>query len=245
MTDTEIPTLAHQAAPYLAFLEGWLAALPAIDVDPAQAAVLVVDLIEGFCDHGNLASPRIKAMVDPVVSLVSSYQQAGGAHVLLAEDAHPTDAREFASFPPHCLAETDESRTVSALAAIESPSWRRFPKQTINGMAEPALQESIEAILAAGVRDVVIAGDCTDLCIYQAALALQLLLNRSDRARYRDARVLVPARAVDTYDLPLEAAAQVGAQPHPGDLLHAIFLHHMALNGIAIAGEVRWRAAAR
>ena len=33
-------------------------------------------------------------------------------------------------------------------------------------------------------------------------------------------------------------AQSVGALPHPGDLTHAMFLHHMALNGVEIIREI-------
>ena len=46
--------------------------------------------------------------------------------------------------------------------------------------------------------------------------------------------VIVPADAVDTYDLNVETAAATGAFPHPGDFFHQIFLYHMALNGIQV-----------
>jgi hypothetical protein len=50
----------------------------------------------------------------------------------------------------------------------------------------------------------------------------------------RDARVIVPANCVQTYDMPVETAAQFGILPHDGDLLHSVFLYHMALNGVEV-----------
>jgi hypothetical protein len=50
--------------------------------------------------------------------------------------------------------------------------------------------------------------------------------------------VIVPANAVDTYDLPVEAANAIGAFPHPGDFFHQVFLYHMALNGIQVVREL-------
>ena len=51
-------------------------------------------------------------------------------------------------------------------------------------------------------------------------------------------RVIVPADCVDTYDMPVETAAEIGAMPHDAELLHAIFLYHMALNGIVIVKTI-------
>jgi len=52
-------------------------------------------------------------------------------------------------------------------------------------------------------------------------------------------RVIVPAEAVETYDRALETAKEQGGFAHPGDLMHAVFLYHMALNGIEVVRAVR------
>jgi hypothetical protein len=57
-------------------------------------------------------------------------------------------------------------------------------------------------------------------------------------ARQLNRKVIVPANCVDTYDRPVSAARAEGGLPHPGDLLHAVFLYHMALNGVEIAKSI-------
>jgi len=47
-------------------------------------------------------------------------------------------------------------------------------------------------------------------------------------------RVIVPGDCVQTYDLPVAVATGIGALPHPGDLLHDLFLYHLALNGVEV-----------
>jgi hypothetical protein len=54
----------------------------------------------------------------------------------------------------------------------------------------------------------------------------------------RQVRVIVPADCVQTYDLPVETAQELGALPHDGDLLHRVFLYHMALNGIEVVAQL-------
>jgi len=80
----------------------------------------------------------------------------------------------------------------------------------------------------------IVAGDCTDICVYQLAIHLKARAN----AQRADTAVVVPAACVQTYDLPVAAALGVGAVPHDGDLLHRVFLHHMALNGVLVVSEV-------
>jgi len=66
-------------------------------------------------------------------------------------------------------------------------------------------------------------------------MALRLSAN-SDQVR--DIRVIVPTDCVDTYDLPVDVARHWVFLPHAGDLLHLVFLYHMALNGVEIFSTV-------
>ena len=57
-------------------------------------------------------------------------------------------------------------------------------------------------------------------------------------ARGLDQRVIVPANCVETYDMPVATARELGIMPHDGDLLHRISLYLMALNGIQVVSKV-------
>jgi hypothetical protein len=61
---------------------------------------------------------------------------------------------------------------------------------------------------------------------------------RANALGQRQVRVIVPATAVDTFDMTVDVAQEVGAMPHHGDLLHLVFLYSMAQNGVEIAAEV-------
>jgi hypothetical protein len=80
-----------------------------------------------------------------------------------------------------------------------------------------------------------VVGNCTDLCVYQLAMHLRV---RHNARNVPGVSVIVPANAVDTYDLPVETASAIGAMPHPGDFFHQVFLYHMALNGIQVVREL-------
>jgi hypothetical protein len=57
-------------------------------------------------------------------------------------------------------------------------------------------------------------------------------------ARNEKIRVVLPVDCVDTYDLPVSVAQEIGAVPHEGELLHYIFLYHMRLNGIEVVARI-------
>ncbi len=233
-------TLVEQSTPFLDYLVHWQDSLSVLDLaaelpDPGRAAVLVVDLTNGFCTTGPLSSPRVQAVVAPSARLLERAHALGVQHFLLPQDAHEPDAVEFGSFAPHCVRDTIESQTVPELTSLPfADQFTLFPKNSINPALAPGLREWLDN--HAEVNTFIVVGDCTDFCIYQMALALRLGAN--DRQQ-RDVRVIVPADCVDTFDLPVDAARSLGILPHAGNLIHLLFLYHMAVNGVEIVAGVR------
>jgi nicotinamidase-related amidase len=191
--------------------------------EPASVAVLVVDLVRGFCHMGPLASPRVEALVQPTAAFLQDAAARGVGHIWYCCDEHPPDSPEFHAFPPHCVAGTAESDLHPELAALGL--GRRISKGSLNAMLETELPGLIEA--NPELRHFVLVGDCTDLCIYSAGMHLRMLAN----ARGSDWQVWVVANLVNTYDLPIAVAKEIGAMPHPGELCHQFALYQMRLNG--------------
>jgi len=227
--------LLEQSKPFLDYLVGWQAGLPTLDLaaelkEPQRAAVVVVDLTRGFCTDGPLSSPRVQAVVAPIVRLVERAHALGVPHFVLPQDTHEPDAVEFGSFAPHCVRGTPESVTAPELTALPfAGQFIVIAKNSINSTLAPGWQAW--RARHADVRTFIVVGDCTDYCIYQLAMALRVSANSNQE---RDLRVIVPADCVDTYDLPVDAAQSLGILPHAGDLIHLVFLYHMALNGVEI-----------
>ena len=155
-------------------------------------------------------------------------------HFVLAQDCHADDTPEFGSFAPHCVCGSKEAETVPELLALPfSDRFTVIPKNSISS----AIGTTLDAWLNQHHQDVdtsVVVGDCTDLCTFQLAMHLKLRAN----AHGYDQRVLVPADCVQTYDLPVDIAENLGIMPHDGDLMHAIFLYQMALNGIEVVASL-------
>ncbi len=224
---------------FLEWLKEWEANLPPVPLtsvvaDPSRTAILSVDLIKGFCTIGPLASPRVAGIVPTVAALFQRAYDLGVRHFILTQDAHDADAVEFGAFPAHCVAGTPESETVDELKALPfSDLYVIVPKKSISSSIGTDLVPWLESHPA--VNTFIVVGDCTDLCVYQAAMFLRL---RANVLGLKDFRVVVPADCVQTYDMPVEVARQVGAMPHDGDLLHRIFLYSMALNGIEVVATL-------
>ena len=230
---------ARTSASFLTWLAGWQADLKPIQLgdlvagEPAHVAVMCVDLVLGFCYEGPLASSRVARIVPPIVALFQKAQAAGVQHFVLPQDSHPPDAIEFNAYVPHCMTGTREAETVPELVALPfAEQFTLIPKNSINSAIGTGLDAWLEA--HPEVHTFIVVGDCTDLCAYQLAMHLRLRAN----ALGLQQRVLLPANCVETYDLPVETAEELGVLPHGGNLLHAVFLYSMALNGVEVVAEV-------
>ena len=232
--------LRERSAAFLDYLDEYLHTLPDLALDTLideaggaeNVAVIAVDVVNGFCVEGPLASPRVGAIVPPIRRLLESAHARGIRHVAVLRDSHTADAPEFGQFGPHCLAGTAESQLVREMADLPfAATFKDIPKNATSAWAgAETLREWVAAREADGVCAFIVVGDCTDLCVYQTAMPLKLSAN----ARNKHVDVIVPATCVDTYDLPVETARSINAKPHDADLLHALFLYHLALNGVRV-----------
>lgn len=232
-------SLATQSKPFVTYLEAWLAGLKPLKLskvidDPAKVAVLCVDIINGFCTIGPLASPRVQGIVKPITKLFSDCRDAGVRHFILTQDTHAPDAVEFANYPPHCVRDTAESQTAPELLRLPfADEYQLFKKNSIASHQNTGLDKWLKA--HPEVSTFIVAGDCSDLCTYQLAMHLRL---RANAAQIRGVRVILPENCVQTYDTPVKAAQQLGIPAHDGDLLHAVFLHNMWANGVEVVSRV-------
>ena len=254
--------LRERSAAFLDYLDSFVASLDELSLEaligaaggPEKVAIIAVDVVNGFCVEGPLASERVAAIVAPIRRLLEAAHARGVRQVAVLRDSHTPEAPEFAQFGPHCIAGTAESQLVRELADLPFAStFQDVPKNATSAwsgefghaglgmsgegraLGSETLRDWVERREAAGVRTFVVVGDCTDLCVYQTAMPLKLSAN----ARNRKIEVVVPAECVDTYDLPVETARQIGATPHDADFLHAVFLYHLALNGVRVARSIR------
>jgi nicotinamidase-related amidase len=225
----------EQSTPFLTWLVNWLNKLKAVPLTeaipyPERTAILSVDLIVGFAYQGPLSSSRVADIVPPTAKLFARARAAGIEHYILTQDCHTDDTPEFGSFAPHCACGSAEAETVPELLALPfSDRFTVIPKNSISSAIGTTLDEWLNAHHQE-VDTFIVVGDCTDLCTYQLAMHLRLRAN----AHGYQQRVIVPADCVQTYDLPVDMAANLGIMPHDGDLIHAIFLYQMALNGIEV-----------
>ena len=160
------------------------------------AVTIVVDVLNGFCKEGNLASPHCAAAIPRIRRILDQRVAAGDALIFLA-DTHDPDDREFEIFPVHCVRGTHEAEVVDELRDLVAPG-QLLRKRRYSGFFETDLDERLRRL---NPETVTVVGVCTDICVMHTVADL----------RNRDYRVVVPADGVETFDGPGHDRDQVQA----------------------------------
>lgn len=233
-------SLCDKSRLFLNYLDEWYQNLPQLPLadlvgsTPERVAVISVDMVNGFCKEGPLAGPRVGALIEPVVEVFHRAYDLGVRSFVLTQDTHPPDTPEFQAYPPHCIAGTPESQTIAELQNLPFASdITIIPKNSLSSAIGTSLGEWIGE--HPQLTTFIVVGDCTDLCVHATAMHLRLYANAHN---IHGRRVIIPASAVDTFEIPVNVARESGILAHHGDLHHLLFLHHMAINGIEVVASL-------
>jgi len=234
------------------------------DEDAAKHTfVFSADMINDFCvpdgkepTERPLASDRVGAITEPVVDVLSTVHDSGGECVLVQE-WHDPNAKEFSSFPPHGIAGTVGAEVITRIWLLPfADKFTIFLKNALTSTwayrekrheppphthpvypagYDPVWRESFDVYLSThDIRTAIIVGNCTDLCVRELAMYIKMWANQHQK----DVRVVIPENCVQTFDLPIDVAEEIGAMPHPGDVEHVWALYEMARNGIEVVKEI-------
>ena len=194
-------------------LEG-LADYDCSEIPAEKICVLSIDMNKGFTRQGILASPRVDEMVEKTADFLESAMEQG-IRVAAFSDRHTPDAAELSSYPEHCTT-PEEYELVEELQDLGlKPIWKNSTNAFMAGMGE---------LLTKGYETFIVTGCCTDICVYQCALALRTFFNQNNTK----AEVVVPLSLVETYD----------GDFHNADLMNLVFLDSMASNGILLCDSI-------
>ena len=144
--------------------------------------ILIIDMLKGFLEKGNLYCGEEARKIVPHV--VRYLQNSSMKKIFYICDSHAVNDEEFKVFPPHCIKGTEESEVIKELEPFEGEF---IPKTRYSGF----FQTSLEARLSEIRPDkVVVLGVCTDICV----------LHTISDLRNRDYTVEVPQNCVASFD---------------------------------------------
>lgn len=181
-----------------------------------KSVLFIVDMNNGFAKEGALYSDRVEGIIPRVVKVTDMFVK-NNMPVFAFTDRHKENSPEFNAFPIHCLEGTDETEIIDELKAF-GESVKTIPKQSTNAFLEACTQQELEKLIEDDVKEFIIVGCCTDLCVKQFALSLKTYFNMLNLKK--DVSVVV--NAVETYDAP----------QHEADFMNNITFMDMQLNDI-------------
>lgn len=189
--------------------------LPLKNLQGAQTALVIIDMVNGFAREGSLKSPRVEEVISQITELSKGCDKVKLSKLAFA-DCHTKASPEFEAYPVHCLAGTNEAEIVDELK--KASGYRLILKNSTNGFLETEFQKWLQENQQ--INTFIITGDCTDICVQQFAITLKTWFNMQNKK----VSIIVPLNAVETYDLGL----------HNGDLMNVMALYNMLINGITL-----------
>lgn len=187
------------------------------DIDLSKTQVFVVDLNNGFAKKGNLFSERINKLINPTVELLNDISDIV-SNITAFTDCHDNSSVEFLSYPTHCLLDTDECEIVDELKNIKNLDI--IKKNSTNAFF------NLKDTEFKNVDNIIVIGDCTDICIYQFVITLKTYFNENNIKK----EIIVPMDLVDTYHID---------KIHDANLLNIVFLNSMIQNGIKVVKSIK------
>jgi len=185
-----------------------------------NTALIVVDMVKGFCNIGSLSTKRSINAIDPIIHLNSIMKENKKVFFV---DSHNEDSIEFKSYPAHCIKETIEEEIIDELVEYSKDSTSTIiKKNSINGFHAPEFKEWLK--INSDIKNFIVTGVCTDICVETFAISLGTYFNEVNE----DKNIIVPINTVETFDF----------GTHNGDLMNIMSLYKMKSNGIMVVKSI-------
>lgn len=164
------------------------------ELEKIEKLIINVDMVNGFVTRGAMADSYIKHIIPEHIKLMEQIQKEGEA-IAIIKDTHKANCREFNRYPVHCVEGTEESQLIEELAPFEKDAFV-YLKNSTSTIYAPNFLGDIDKMV--NLKEVIIIGCCTDICVLNLAIPLQNYFDQKDK----DVKITVPKNAVETYDAP-------------------------------------------
>lgn len=185
-----------------------------------ETALIVVDMVKGFCSIGPLSTTRSIKIIDSIVNLNLIMENNRKVFFI---DSHNENSIEFKSYPIHCVEETEEEEVIDELIDFsKSSNVTIIKKNSINGFHTNKFKEWLKNNSA--IKNFIITGLCTDICVEVLAISLATYFNEVNE----DKNIIVPVDTVETFDF----------GNHNAELMNVMSLYRMKSNGIKVVKSI-------
>ena len=162
------------------------------DLKEITKLLVNVDMVNGFVKKGAMSDPYIQHIIPEHIRLMEKIK-AEQEGIAIVKDTHKELSREFNRFPAHCIEGTEEAELIEELKVFEKDALI-YQKNSTSTIYAPKFIKDIEEM--ENLKEVIIIGCCTDICILNLAIPLQNYFDEKDR----EVKITIPKKAVETYD---------------------------------------------
>lgn len=156
--------------------------------------LIIVDMVNGFVREGKMADKNLESIIPEQLRLIEMFKNNNDG-IMFVKDCHELGCNEFTKFPEHCVKGTSEANLVDEFLPYEKEAIV-IHKNSTNATKAPGFMEYIQKMEM--LKEIVVTGVCTDICVLQLALSLQSYLDQNNL----DIKLIMPKNAVGTYDAP-------------------------------------------
>lgn len=153
-----------------------------------------VDMVNGFINEGAMHDESIARIIPEQVRIIDECKNHGDRLIFIKE-AHSEDSAEFAKFPKHCVKGTREAEIVDELRPYVTQN-NVYEKNSTSAIFAKDFLKDISQMF--NLKEVVIMGCCTDICVMNLALPLSNFFDEINRK----VNIVIPRDAVETYNAP-------------------------------------------
>lgn len=165
------------------------------NLEDIEKLLINVDMVKGFVEKGAMSDTYIKHIIPEHIRLMEKIQEENEG-IAIIKDTHKENCAEFSKFPMHCLENTEESELIEELKIFEENALV-YKKNSTSTMYAPNFIEDIDKMK--NLKEVIIIGCCTDICILNLAIPMQNYFDEKNL----NIKITVPKNAVETYNSPL------------------------------------------
>lgn len=165
-------------------------------LEEIEKVLIIVDMVNGFVKEGNMSTPYMKRLIPEIDKLIKQFNKENEGLIFIKE-SHDKDCTEFNKFPEHCVEGTYEAQIIDEFETyVDDEGEFTFEKNSTCAIFAPGFMNAISKMKS--LKEVVIVGGCTDICVMNLAIPL---VNYFDQEN-KDIKLIIPENAVDTYDAP-------------------------------------------
>ena len=163
------------------------------NLNEIKTLYIFVDTTNAFSKEGLLADPYVLHTVPELIRIAQIAGLDKSGKKIFIVDYHTKDSVEFERYPEHGKKGTNEVKIISELDPYTKDALI-FKKNATSAMFSKGFIETI--LKMSNLKEVVIVGWDTDICVMNLAIPLQNLFDEINKK----VKIIIPKNAVETYD---------------------------------------------